>query len=377
MRTYLLVSVAVIVVFAFVALFYISNEHHAANSIEIKECYHSQTEQQSRLTEYKFENIRLAKDLEQLKAELKKAQDDSEKIKRETEAFHHQGNNQDLIDAQKERDIARDHANKAQEELESLRKQTEQQAHANGDQIVGQISPLFPKCWENAPLYKQGFDCGKCSVGKPKDFLLWDHQPDLCSYLSLGGCCHYRHFLGNDYDDSPQFGWGDVMMMDFAFSAHLNVKNFVEMGTFRGISSLFFGTLANLRGGQFVSFDISDHRDSRTRQAWENTSNMKFVVADLLNPNIDSRVMETLVMPNTFYFFDNGDKPKETRYFLKHIAANKSPFCTHDWGYEITINDIQAVLTENDYVPFAFAHAEMLGSHVRCFHPRGTLAGNY
>jgi len=157
------------------------------------------------------------------------------------------------------------------------------------------------------------------------------------------------------------------MMLDFAFTGHPNLKHIVEFGTYLGITSLHLASMANLRGGQFISFDIGEHRHNFVVEAWRRNPNMKIYFTDLLKTPSDDRVVEAARMDDTFYFFDNGDKTWECNHFMEDLSKTNSAFCTHDWDIEVGLSGIQEALTKFGFMPFAFDHAEMLGSHVRCF----------
>jgi len=219
-------------------------------------------------------------------------------------------------------------------------------------------------CWGNSPLYQQGFDCDSCQ-GSAIDWP-WEKPLDVCSYLSLGGCCRFRHLLGFSYEKSPQLGWGDLMMLDFAFTGHQYLKNIVEFGSFTGITSTYLGMLAHLRQGSLTTFDIEDKRHSEVIKAW-NSKYMKYILADLLKETPDPKVVKAVAQNDTLYFFDNGDKTGECNNFLKYFAKTDNIMCTHDWDIEVTLESLQDKLDQYGWIPWAFKHAEMLGSHVRCF----------
>jgi len=159
------------------------------------------------------------------------------------------------------------------------------------------------------------------------------------------------------------------MMIDFAFTAHQDLQNIVEFGTFVGVTSLYLGLLSHIRQGNFSTFDISEHRHGEVQKAW--MPNMKHTVLNLLTQPSDQRAIDAASQDKTLYFFDNGDKTYEVNHFIEYVAkGDNNVFCTHDWDIEVTLVGIQAKLDEFGYQPWAFEHAEMLGSHVRCFHKK-------
>jgi len=157
------------------------------------------------------------------------------------------------------------------------------------------------------------------------------------------------------------------MMLDFAFTANQGLKNIVELGTYLGITSLHLANMANLRGGQFKSFDIAEHRDGFTREAWDRMPNMEIFFTNLLDDPPHPKVLDAVKMDKTMFFFDNGDKTHECNYYMQYLANTESMFCTHDWDLEVGLEGIQASLDKYGFELWADEQARMLGSHVRCF----------
>jgi len=327
MRTYVAITGAIMAVVTFLAVLYLSNQRYTVLTTDLGFCLQGKADLENRVNE--------------VRREL-----------RNTQAFN---------------DRLQDTINSNNKEC-PVCTNGQSSSSSSVSQPSTLVSGVIPgKCWENTPLYKDGFECGPCQRTEPENWP-FPKQTHICDYLSLGGCCHYRHLLGESYATSPQLGWGDLMMLDFAFTAHPHHKNVVEFGTYLGVTSLHLAQMAALRGGNFHSFDISDKRGDRTKAAWENMSNMKLTLTNLLVAPYDEQAKEASSQANTFFFFDNGDKTSETNTYSEFLALHKdAAFCTHDWGYEITYEGIKTRLDQFGFKPFAWDHAEMLGAHVRCF----------
>lgn len=63
-------------------------------------------------------------------------------------------------------------------------------------------------------------------------------------------------------------GRGDMFFFDYVVAKHNQFKEFVEFGTFGGVTSLYIGIMARLRGANFYTFDISDKRIECIRNNW-------------------------------------------------------------------------------------------------------------
>ena len=101
----------------------------------------------------------------------------------------------------------------------------------------------------------------------------------LASYLMVTSSS--RGMFGVDYS-AQQFGHGDRMMLDFVLAKHRDSAggsgDLVEMGTFGGVTALYLGMAARLRGGTLTTFGIEDDRSGPVKSAW--LDNMVFHLGD-------------------------------------------------------------------------------------------------
>jgi hypothetical protein len=117
----------------------------------------------------------------------------------------------------------------------------------------------------------------------PENYENWEKMPPLCDYISIEclgrnnkRAAHVFGFGG----PGLMIGYADVLTWEFVFARHQNLKNIVELGTMTGGTSLYLGMTANVRGGQFHSFDRSDNRASESKRGW--LPNMNFHITDIL-----------------------------------------------------------------------------------------------
>lgn len=88
----------------------------------------------------------------------------------------------------------------------------------------------------------------------------------MADYMTIGSAG--RGFWGVDYT-AQEFGHGDRVFLDFILSRHRgDVRDIVEFGSGGGITSLYLGMAAAIRGGTFETFDVVDARSDGARRAW-------------------------------------------------------------------------------------------------------------
>ena len=134
----------------------------------------------------------------------------------------------------------------------------------------------------------------------------------------------------------------DWIFLDLVLAAHPHWINLVETGTCYGLTSLYLGTIAKLRGGELHTFDLRDQCPQRILEAWPGC--VHFHRADLLSKPSDE-LIEHIREPHTFVFFDNGDKEAEIRTYAPFLAPG-SGFVAHDYGTEWRGPVVTQVLAE-------------------------------
>ena len=155
----------------------------------------------------------------------------------------------------------------------------------------------------------------------------------------------------------------DWIFLDLVLAAHPHWTNLVETGTSYGLTSLYLGTVAKLRGGELHTFDIRDQRRSRVLAAWPDCT--YFHPGDILAETSDELVSQ-IGKPLTFVFFDNGEKLTELNMYAGHLTAG-SGFIVHDCGYECRESDVIQVAEKYGCEPFMLDIALDLGTSCRAF----------
>lgn len=127
---------------------------------------------------------------------------------------------------------------------------------------------------------------------------------------------------------SPAISKGDLLFLEYILALNQDFKVFVEFGTFSGITSVYLGTSAIMRNGEFYTFDDSKRHPTRiARNAWRKEFNK--ITIDLLD-HAQEKVIEVISKPNVFLDIDNGDKGLESELYGNYLQVG-SGFVIHDW----------------------------------------------
>lgn len=145
----------------------------------------------------------------------------------------------------------------------------------------------------------------------------------------------------------------DYHLWETLLNEHPDAEAILELGTAYGGFSLFLKLQAQVRGLDFLTFDISDHsKDPLSTQfgqppvrqptgyPWLDNS---FHKVDLLN---DASKVQAMIQKygKIILFCDNGHKAKEVELYAPYVALG-SLVIVHDWNSEIGAEDIPEYLT--------------------------------
>jgi len=131
---------------------------------------------------------------------------------------------------------------------------------------------------------------------------------------------------------SPAISKGDLLFLEYVLSLNQDFKILVEFGTFSGITSVYLGTAALMRDGEFYTYDNSIHHPRPiAKKVWRKGFNA--VTIDLLD-HAQKEVIKVISKPNVFLDIDNGNKGLEAELYGNHLRVG-SGFVIHDW-YSLT-----------------------------------------
>ncbi len=173
--------------------------------------------------------------------------------------------------------------------------------------------------------------------------------------------------LNNKRDDGRNL-WGlpsgtsqaDRIFFEHIWKRHPGIKNIIELGTWYGVTALYFGMLCRIRNGWIKTFDIVDVRIPEVKQAWLDT--MTFLEKDVLNED----VVEQTINSDTLLFIDNGNKTKEVLKYARYVLVG-GMIIVHDWQVEVDKPCVLDNLWKLGFNEVYCDIAEMVGSSARCF----------
>ena len=154
---------------------------------------------------------------------------------------------------------------------------------------------------------------------------------------------------------------GDIFFFDYVVAKHNQFKEFIELGTFGGVTSLYLGMMARLRGVKFYTFDNIDRRIECIKNNW--LDNMFFMKEDVLI-SANEKVINEIEKESVLLFIDNGNKIKEFNLYVPYLKIN-SVVLVHDWNEEIRESDIIENLKKYNFISFHNDTAENLQSSCR------------
>ena len=155
----------------------------------------------------------------------------------------------------------------------------------------------------------------------------------------------------------------DWLFLDALLASKPEWTNLIELGTYYGLTSLYLGIIAGLRGGQVHTFDNIDQRKREIVKMWPD--NIHFCHEDILKQS-NGELVRWLRKPYTFAFLDNGNKPAEVCIYAKHLYPN-SGFVAHNFGTEWTEWDIAYVVKEYGLSHYLWDLAHEMGTSCRAY----------
>jgi hypothetical protein len=147
----------------------------------------------------------------------------------------------------------------------------------------------------------------------------------------------------------------DYLMLDYVLARHQEIKRVVELGTFRGLTTLFLGVCMALRGGDVITVDLPriGQINKKVKSVWpDNVTRVKLDAlkqADQISP---------FFQPEMLLICDNGDKYTEAKLYAPLLPDN-SLMMVHDRQTEF--NEAQLV-SELDLSCVYYDMVELLDS---------------
>jgi hypothetical protein len=198
----------------------------------------------------------------------------------------------------------------------------------------------------------------------------WPSIPPICDYINME--CPGAHILfgiGAEHEDPNtdpiQRSFADFIFLEVILAAYPKHRNFVEVGTKQGITSLYLGMVANIRKGSFYSYDREDIRLERIKDLW--FDNMQFEVEDVLGEEPSSSVVASISQDNSIVIFDGQtNRQEEFKKYMSYLKPG-SILIGHDFGDQLLTSWITPQLKQYKYIEVFELLADSLSTHFRAF----------
>lgn len=145
------------------------------------------------------------------------------------------------------------------------------------------------------------------------------------------GLCKDRFIFGLTMADlSILHTRGDYLFLDYVLSQHKAIDRGVELGTFRGLTTLYVAICMGLRNGNVVTIDLPGvgQLDQRVLAMWPgNVERLELDVFEQVGQ------VASYITNRTLLICDDGHKLTEARLYAPYIQDN-SVMMIHDRGVE-------------------------------------------
>ena len=203
----------------------------------------------------------------------------------------------------------------------------------------------------------------------------WRYMPSMSQLTSLHGL-GYSNFGQTILSAGVLFSGSDREFLDFVLMARPEAMNMVEFGTASGITSVYLGTAAGMRGGKLTTIDIRDVRSPQAKAVW-NDRYMHRIYGDLLAQvgsecrafscvAVNGSIVEAVSSAHV-WLVDNGRKDKEVFLYARHAPLGCIAL-VHDMVQDRTqYNLFDAPFRLHGYEPLFTELAMSMGSHLRAW----------
>lgn len=161
-----------------------------------------------------------------------------------------------------------------------------------------------------------------------------------------------RTLFGLTMDDTDlAMGRGDWLFIDYVLSRNKTLNRAVELGTFRGLTSLYLGICMALRGGGVTTIDRVGIVPNEVFGAW-NYFHYPYIEFEQHDVIKDVEGVSRLITPKTLLVCDNGEKDTEAKLYAPYIQKD-AIMMVHDkdleYDSEVLLSDMERLGLSEDY----------------------------
>ena len=137
----------------------------------------------------------------------------------------------------------------------------------------------------------------------------------------------------------------------------------IEIGTYQGGLTVFFGMHAVAQGAQVITFDIRPESEGDPWQTHKAMLPITYYNLDVFEPKVTASI-ETIIRDNRVLLYcDGGNKPREFKTFAPMLCKN-DVIMVHDKGREVYENQILQTVAECGLRPFYQVDADWVGADI-------------
>lgn len=144
----------------------------------------------------------------------------------------------------------------------------------------------------------------------------------------------WHSFQGTSFGGVPMAQyWVDLVLWESVLNINPELKQIIEIGTWKGGFSAWLLAQARTRDMRFTTYDVV--RD----EALPNAVSLEFTRKDVFaDPGWVAAEIE--YHGPTVLFCDGGNKPRELKTFSPYLKDPRSLVAVHDWGTETQPEDV-------------------------------------
>jgi cephalosporin hydroxylase len=166
------------------------------------------------------------------------------------------------------------------------------------------------------------------------------------------------HVFGNPVIQT----WFDLFFLNEVLT-HEKFDVIIEIGTYLGGLTVFFGMHAVAQDGHVITFDIRPEPEGEPWKTHKTMLPITYYNLNVFEPEVMASIENIINDNRVLLYCDGGDKPREFKTFAPMLNTN-DVIMAHDKGREIYENQILQTVTQCGLRPFHQIDADWVGADI-------------